>query len=88
VCQAVRAPGVKWTLAAARRDGGEGAATVSMKTAPVNQSLGPGMVSRELRVICMISLSGSGQSTLYTRDPGDLRGAESLIDVVALAPAN
>jgi hypothetical protein len=30
VCQAVRAPGVKWTLLAARRDGSEGVATVSM----------------------------------------------------------
>src|SRR5215217_7765590 len=56
VCQAVRAPGVKWTLAAASREGGDGVATVSMWTAPVNQSLGPGFVSRELRVICMVVL--------------------------------
>jgi predicted nucleic acid-binding protein len=25
---------------------------------------------------------------LYTRNPGDFRGTESLIDIVALAPAN
>jgi hypothetical protein len=30
VCQAVRAPGAKWTLAAARREGPDGSATVSM----------------------------------------------------------
>jgi len=30
VCQAVRAPGVKWTLLALSRDEAEGAATVSM----------------------------------------------------------
>jgi hypothetical protein len=53
VCQAVLAPGVKWTQAAATRDGGDGAATGSMKTAPVNQSPAPGVVSSELRVICM-----------------------------------
>src|SRR5215211_8319603 len=53
VCQAVRAPGVKCTLAAAARAGGSGVAMVSMNTAPVNQSLGPGFVSSELRVICM-----------------------------------
>jgi hypothetical protein len=52
VCHAVLAPGVKWTLAAARRDGGEAVATVSMKTAPVNQSAGPGVVAREFLVIC------------------------------------
>jgi hypothetical protein len=47
---------VKWTLLAAKRDGSEGAATASMKTLPVNQSLGPGAVSIEFLVIC-ISLS-------------------------------
>ena len=30
VCQAVRAPGVKWTLLALRREAAEGAATASM----------------------------------------------------------
>jgi hypothetical protein len=30
VCQAVRAPGVKWTLLALSRESSEGAATVSM----------------------------------------------------------
>ena len=30
VCHAVRAPGVKWTLAACRRDGSDGVATASM----------------------------------------------------------
>jgi hypothetical protein len=47
---------VKWTLAAARRAGSEGVATVSMKTEPVNQSAGPGLVSSELRVISMLVL--------------------------------
>ena len=52
VCHAVRAPGVKWTLLALTREPSDGAATVSMKTAPVNQSLGPacgvGPVPRDL----------------------------------------
>ena len=34
VCHAVRAPGVKWTLAACRREGSDGAATASTWTAP------------------------------------------------------
>src|SRR5258706_5978037 len=41
VCQAVRAPGVKWTLLAWTREPSAGAAMVSMNTAPVNQSAGP-----------------------------------------------
>src|SRR5215212_1079385 len=53
VCHAVRAPGVKWTLAAPRRDGSAGVATVSMYTAPVNHSLGPVAVSVVFLVICM-----------------------------------
>jgi len=52
VCQAVRAPGVKWTLAACSRDGSDAVATLSMKTAPVNQSAGPVAVSTEFLVIC------------------------------------
>src|SRR5258705_6757737 len=58
VCHAVLAPGVKCTLAAARRDGSEGVATASMYTAPVNQSLGPAAVSMEFLVICMVTLRG------------------------------
>src|SRR5215208_6099667 len=55
VCQAVLAPGVKWTLAAPRREGSEGVATVSTKTVPVNHSPGPGVVSALLLlVICML----------------------------------
>jgi hypothetical protein len=54
VCQAVRAPGVKWTHAAPIRDPSDGEATVSMKTDPVNQSLGPRFVSRLFRVICIV----------------------------------
>src|SRR4051794_14859672 len=54
VCQAVRAPGVKWTLAAPTREGAVGVAIVSMKTEPVNQSAGPGLVSRLFLVICML----------------------------------
>src|SRR5205823_14992080 len=45
LCHAVRAPGVKWTLPALILNGSDGAATASMYTAPVNQSLGPGFVS-------------------------------------------
>jgi hypothetical protein len=52
VCHAVRAPGVKWTLLALRRDPLDGAATVSTKTTPVNQSLGPRAVSMLFLVIC------------------------------------
>jgi hypothetical protein len=39
VCQAVRAPGAKGTLAAARREGPDGSATVSIQTV-----LRPGLV--------------------------------------------
>jgi hypothetical protein len=60
VCQAVRAPGVKWTLLALTRDPSEGAATASMKTVPVNQSLGPGFVSMLFLVICMGALLTGG----------------------------
>ena len=49
-----RAPGAKWTLLALSREPPAGAATESMKTAPVNQSAGPGRgldrVSRQLHV--------------------------------------
>src|SRR5829696_3209681 len=56
LCHAVRAPGVKWTLAAPRRDGSVGAATVSMKTVPVNDSPGPVAVWVLLfLVICTLS---------------------------------
>jgi hypothetical protein len=49
----VRAPGVKWTVLALRREGPEGAATASMYTAPVNQSAGPCLVSMLFLVISM-----------------------------------
>src|SRR6478609_6976562 len=62
VCHAVRAPGVKWTLLADRREAADGAATASMKTMPVNHSLGPGAVSIEFLVIC-ISFSLAVDST-------------------------
>src|SRR5437763_15895473 len=65
VCQAVRAPGVKWTLAACTREGSTGVATVSMYTVPVNQSLGPAAVSRAFLVICMwFSLGPVGSAAL------------------------
>ena len=54
MCHAVRAPGVKCTLAAPVRDWMDGAAIVSRYTAPVNQSLGPGFVSSPFLVICML----------------------------------
>ena len=56
VCHAVRAPGVKWTLLAVRREVPDGSATVSRKTAPVNHSLGPGFVSMLYLVICRLFL--------------------------------
>jgi hypothetical protein len=54
VCQAVRAPGVKWTLAAPICEPSAGAATASMNTDPVNQSLGPGLVATLFRVIGIV----------------------------------
>ncbi len=53
VCHAVRAPGVKWTLLAFRREASDGVATVSTYTVPVNHSLGPAMVSMVFLVMCM-----------------------------------
>jgi hypothetical protein len=53
---------VKWTLLADRREVVDGAATASMKSAPVNHSLGPSVVSMEFLVICMslsIAMIGS-----------------------------
>jgi hypothetical protein len=52
VCHAVRAPGVKWTREAPKRDASVGAVIASMNTDPVNQSLGPGSVSTVFLVIC------------------------------------
>jgi hypothetical protein len=53
VCQAVRAPGVKWTAAAPIRDPLDGLAIVSTNTAPVNQSSGPRPVCMVFLVICI-----------------------------------
>jgi hypothetical protein len=50
--------GVKCTIAAPSREGGVGFVTASMNTVPVNQSPGPALVSRELRVSCMSVLLG------------------------------
>ena len=47
----MRAPGVKWTLLAFRRDPPDGLATASMYTVPVNHSLGPTTVSMLFLVI-------------------------------------
>src|SRR5437899_2419454 len=63
VCHAVRAPGVKWTALALKRDGPDGLATVSMYTAPVNHSLGPTVVSRLFLVICIASPNDFRRST-------------------------
>ena len=48
-------PGARREVNAARRQarGPDGAATVSMKTVPVNHSVGPAMVSMEFLVICI-----------------------------------
>ncbi len=69
VCQAVRAPGVKWTSAAANVELPAATATASIYTSPVNQSAGPLAVSIELRVICT-RFSGrqdEGWSGAFTR---------------------
>src|SRR5205085_9382586 len=55
-CHAVRAPGEKWTLLALRREAADGAATVSIYTAPVNHSLGPLLVPMLFLVTCMFAL--------------------------------
>src|SRR6266550_3765398 len=57
LCQAVRAPGAKWTLLAFRREAPNGAATVSIYTAPVNHSLGPLLVPMLFLVTFMVSPS-------------------------------
>ena len=49
------------TLLALSRDPCDGAATVSMYTAPVNQSRGPALVVRAFLVICMVFLLRNGQ---------------------------
>src|SRR5215213_8401409 len=57
MCHAVRAPGVKWTLLAFRREVPDGVATGSIKTVLVNHSLGPAAVlTLPLLVICMVVL--------------------------------
>jgi hypothetical protein len=53
VCQAVRALGVKWTLAACSGAAAVGLVTVSTYTWPVNHSALPVPVAMELLVICM-----------------------------------
>jgi hypothetical protein len=45
---------VKWTLAAASREGELAVAMVSTKTDPVNQSVGPGVVALVFFVICSL----------------------------------
>src|SRR5690242_15617398 len=59
VCHAVRAPGAKWTAAAATCELPAGAATWSISTLPVNHSAGPRPVSRVLRVICIADRAAS-----------------------------
>jgi hypothetical protein len=44
---------VKWTRLALSLEEPDGVAIASMKTDPVNHSLGPGCVSRLFRVICI-----------------------------------
>lgn len=59
VCHPIRAPGVKCTLLAVRRDGPGAVAMMSKDTVPVNQSAGPTVVLREFRVICIALFFGS-----------------------------
>src|SRR5438105_10384140 len=77
VCHAVRAPGVKWTLLALRRDCSDGVATASMYTLPVNHSLGPAFVSVEFLVMFMASSRALPTRTgdpLLARPPLALHG--------------
>src|SRR5438445_13357089 len=59
VCHAVRAPGVKRTLFALKRNGPVGVAIGSMYTAPVNHSRGPAVVSMVFLVIRIADLPES-----------------------------
>jgi len=53
MCQAVRAPGVKWTLAAPSRDGAVGGSQTVSDEDGAGEPVGrPGVVSREFLVIC------------------------------------
>jgi len=61
VCQAVCAPGVKWTTAAPTGEASLGVAIVSMWTVPVNQSAGPAPVSSVFLVICRVALLLDGR---------------------------
>ena len=58
VCQAVRAPGVKWLPASRRWDGSEAVAMVSMWTVPVNQT----------RLLSRSMTSGSSSSATRERE--------------------
>src|SRR5205823_6650481 len=64
VCQAVRAPGVKCTLLALRRDEPAGTATGSMNTTPVNHSLGPLVVLMPPLVTCIPFFYAHGENDL------------------------
>src|SRR6476646_3589833 len=77
VCHAVRAPGVKWTLLALKREPSDGDATGSMYTAPVNQSLGPALVSIPFLVSCMTSPDGLFRGLSCLSTPADRRAAGS-----------
>jgi hypothetical protein len=83
VCQAVRAPGLKWTLAAPSRERAVGVAIVSMKTVPVNQSVGPAFVSNEFLVICISFLlvwkfSGPSEQQDSAVERREIEGAERI----------
>src|SRR4029077_18504171 len=68
VCHAVRAPGVKWTVLAVRRETPFGAATLSTYTGPVNRSLDPLVVWMLLRVTCMYLLPVGLMNTTLRQD--------------------
>ena len=96
VCQAVRAPGAKWTAIAPR---GGASATASMNTVPVNQSPGPRKVSMPLRVTFMSAdarshweriarpSESSGASVTDDTDArSQISGSGSVISEAAVAP--
>src|SRR5205814_4472735 len=73
----VRAPGVKWTRLALRRESPEGAAMLSIYTAPVNHSLGPAMVSLRFLVTCTAVLAYWTRRWLSGRDRAPFHDGEA-----------
>src|SRR5207247_848889 len=92
VCQAVRAPGSKVTLAPATRAGSAAWNNGSMRTVPVNQSAGPLPDGCEPGLLMSISASAptdAGEQLIARLGPalGDIQGALDLIAGLRKRPA-